>query len=176
MNLRRKVVGSYRGRGRGVPVRGYSRTPRVHEKEWQGIGKLPLPVPESALHPAIATQLTERGFTCWRDVSFLGSWIDIYGRREDGLTVAVEVKVTDWRRGLLQATRIRNAAHEVFLGIWAPYVHRCLQPSVLRELTLLGIGLLSVNGDCEVKLPGRHRAPRYQDYVILPARPSHRAR
>ena len=71
-----------RGRGRGVVVTGYSRTKRVNEPERKAGVRLPSPIPESALYKSLATHLSGLGYTCWRDVSFLGSWIDLLARRD----------------------------------------------------------------------------------------------
>lgn len=152
----------------------YSRTRRVNEPERQPGIALPSPVPESALYRAAARDLAHSGYTCWRDVSFLGSWIDLYAKREDGSTIAIELKVTDWSRALQQATRIRNAANEVFIGIWAPYVHRALTDSAQARLEALGLGVLSINGHADVKLPALRRGGRYAQHVLLPARATHR--
>jgi len=164
-----------RGRGAGVAVVGYSRTRRLDVPE-DAPGPLPSPVPESALYPVVARELGAQGFTCWRDVSFLGVWIDLYGRDADGESIAIELKVTDWKRALRQAVRIRNAADQVYVGLWAPYVHRAMTADARDAFAAVGIGLLSINGATEVRLTAARRPPRYPESVLLPVRPTHRPR
>jgi hypothetical protein len=165
-----------RGRGRGVPVTGYSRTRRLNEPERQAGVRLPLPVPESALYRSLAMHLASLGYTCWRDVSFLGSWIDLLARRDDGHVIAVELKVTAWKRAWQQALRVRSAANETYIGIWAPYVHRALAEEARKGLELAGVGVYSINGTCDIKIPAVARKPPHSEHIVFPARPSHRPR
>ena len=62
--------------------------------------------------------------------------------------IAVEAKVSDWRKGAIQAKRHRWFADRVYLAISAQYEHR-VQRDVLQKH---GIGLLSV----EKKASGRN--------------------
>jgi hypothetical protein len=133
-----------------------------------------MPIAEAALYRPVARWLTEQGFVCWRDVSYLGCWIDLFAERADGETIAVELKVTDWKRGLRQAQIVQSAVNRAFLGIWAPYVHRANSTEGLALLRASGVGLLSVNGTCErLRAAKRRRAP-YRRWVLPPSRPSHR--
>jgi hypothetical protein len=109
-------------------------------------------------------------------VSFLGSWIDLYGRLDDETSIAIELKVSDWKRALAQAVRVRNSAHIVYVGLWSPYVHRAVTPEATAAFEAAGVGLLSVNGSVNVRLPGQRRQPRYPHEVVLPSRPTHRPR
>lgn len=129
-------------------------------------GPLPKPIPEAALYPVIAAFFVAKGFSCWREASFLGSWIDVYGRDECGETVAVEAKVRDWKRALRQAQLVQNSADHVYVGLWAPFVHRALTKPARMNFERLGIGLLSVNGHCEVVIPAQRRRPRYPESVL----------
>jgi hypothetical protein len=120
-------------------------------------------VPEAALYPVIADSFARRGFSCWREASFFGNWIDLYMRDETNDAIAIEAKVYDWRRALRQAILLRNSAPRVFVALWEPYVHRA---SVV-EFEAAGVGLLSVNGNCEVRLEAPRRVPRYPDAVQI---------
>ena len=62
--------------------------------------------------------------------------------------VAVEAKVSDWRKGAIQAKRYRWFADRVFLAIAAQYKHR-VQKDLLQKH---GIGLLSVEKNCVTEL------------------------
>ncbi len=122
----------------------------------------------------VARALVAEGFTCWRETSFLGVWIDLYGRTADGRSIAVEVKVSDWTGALRQAIRIRNAAEHVYVALWAPYVHRALTEKAQSLFEEAGVGLLSVNGDCVIKTESPARRPRYPDSVLPSGRPNYR--
>jgi hypothetical protein len=168
-----------RGRGAGLNVTGFPRTRRLDQPERhpdRPTVLLPAPIPEPALFPPVADALTAEGYTCWRDVSFLGSWIDLYARTREGKTIAVELKIADWRRAFAQARLLRNSAHLVFIGLWAPYVHRAMTEEAQALLGAAGIGLLSINGHSAVKLAAGANEPRYLERVQLPGRPSRRAR
>jgi hypothetical protein len=168
-----------RGRGAGLSVTGFPRTRRLDQPERlqdERIAALPAPIPEQALFPPVADAFASEGYTSWRDVSFLGSWIDLYARTDTGHTIAVELKIADWRRALGQARLLRNSAHSVYIALWAPYVHRAMTSEGQALLAGAGIGLLSVNGRCTVKLASATNEPRYLEHVHLPQRPSRRAR
>jgi hypothetical protein len=62
--------------------------------------------------------------------------------------VAIEAKVSDWRKGAIQAKRYRWFADRVYLAISARYEHR-VQRDLLQKH---GIGLLSVEKDCVTEL------------------------
>lgn len=55
--------------------------------------------------------------------------------------IAVEAKVSDWRKGAIQAKRHRSFANRVYLALAGEYLHR-VQLDLLRRH---GIGLLSVS-------------------------------
>ena len=62
--------------------------------------------------------------------------------------VAVEAKVSDWRKGAIQAKRYRWFANSVYLAISARYEHR-VQRDILRKHC---IGLLSVEKNRVIEL------------------------
>ena len=126
------------------------------------------------MYPVVARWLTEQGFVCWRDVSYLGRWIDLYAERSDGSTVAVELKVADWGRALQQAQLVRAAAERTFIGVWAPYVHRTESATAAQRLTQSGIGVLAVNGECHVRREPDLGPARFAGWVQRPSRASHR--
>ncbi len=171
-----------RGRGAGLSVTGFPRTRRLDQPERignadKGHGQvLPAPIPELALFPPVADALAEKGYTSWREVSFLGSWIDLYARAETGHTMAIELKIADWRRALTQARLLRNSAHAVYIALWSPYVHRAMTDEAQALIASAGIGLLSVNGHSTEKLVAAPNEPRYLEHVHLPRHPSRRAR
>jgi hypothetical protein len=108
-------------------------------------------------------------------VSYLGRWIDVFAENDDGDTVVVELKVTDWRRALDQARLVRPAATNTYIAVWAPYVHRAETDEATQALGRSGIGLLSVNGRCEVRVEASVGPARYRRWVQKPSHPTHRA-
>jgi hypothetical protein len=166
-----------RGRGEGQRVGHYPRPTRLELPALGShpVGGLPRPIPEAALYPVVARWLASTGFTCWRDVSYLGRWIDVFAEAADGRTAIVELKVTDWRKALEQARLVRPAASRTYIGVWAPYVHRAETDLARAMLSASGVGLLSINGECEIRSEGSVGAARYRRWVQKPARPTHRA-
>lgn len=164
-----------RGRGRGQIVRGYPRPVRLNlpAAGSRPPGGLPDPIPEAALYPTVARWLVDQGFSCWRDVSYLGRWIDLYAEHPLGATVAVELKVTDWKKGFSQAQLVRPSAALTYVGLWAPYVHRARTSEATQTLEAAGVGLLSVNGECTVLLAASSGDARYGRWVKTPRRASH---
>lgn len=169
-------TGMRRGRGRGQLVSGYPSNARLNLPAAgnRPEGGLPAPIPEGALYRPVARWLAEQGFVCWRDVSYLGCWIDLFAERSDGETIAVELKVTDWKRGLRQAQIVQPAVNRTFLGLWAPYVHRAQSEAGVEALRRSGIGLLCVNGSCEQLRSAKSRKAPYRRWIVPPARASHR--
>jgi hypothetical protein len=167
---------SRRGRGRGQIVRGYPRPARLNlpAAGSRPPGGLPDPIPEAALYPVVARWLVDQGFSCWRDVSYLGRWIDLYAQNGAGATVAIELKVMDWKRALAQARLVRPSATWTFIGLWAPYVHRAETPEAIKALSGAGIGLLSINGACTVVLDAPEGDANYRRWVKTPSRASHK--
>ncbi len=165
-----------RGRGAGQLVKGYPRPARLDAPAAgsRPEGGLPAPIPEAALYPAAAHWLTTQGYVCWRDVSYLGRWIDLFAEHPDGSTVAIELKASDWRRALQQARIVRPSVHRAFIGIWAPYVHRAKSPDAASALRTAGVGLLAINGRCEMLVEATTGSGDYGRWIRKPARPSHR--
>lgn len=164
-----------RGRGRGQVVRGYPRPARLNlpAAGSHPPGGLPEPIPEAALYPAVARLLVGQGFSCWRDVSYLGRWIDLYAQDRLGNTIAVELKVADWRRALTQARLVRPSATQTYIGLWAPYIHRAETEEASESLERAGVGLLSVNGACTVLRAAPQGDAKYRRWVKTPPRASH---
>jgi hypothetical protein len=121
----------------------------------------------------VARWLVDQGFSCWRDVSYLGRWIDLYAQDRVGNTIAVELKVTDWRRALAQARLARPSATQTYIGLWAPYIHRAETEEACEALEGADVGLLSVNGGCTVVRTAPQGDGRYRRWVKTPPRASH---
>ena len=74
-------------------------------------------------------------------------------------TTAVELKVSDWKKALWQASVNLQVAHESYIAIWHLFVHRAEQNADL--LSSYGVGLISVmESTAEILLPSNDRVRR----------------
>jgi hypothetical protein len=76
--------------------------------------------------------------------------------------VAIELKISDWRKALWQACVNLQVAHRSYIAIWHEFAHR---PSRHKELIdSYGVGLMVVHpGDARIVMPSRgpvHRIAR----------------
>ncbi|MBE3037370.1 MAG: hypothetical protein IMZ62_00935 [Chloroflexi bacterium] len=93
------------------------------------------------------------------DVYFLSpGWRDILPE-----IVTIEAKVADWRKAVSQAGRNRVFAHRSFVALPNLVAERVRREPVLTQL---GIGVLSVGQNNEVRIAkqARHRRPRVWTY------------
>jgi len=104
---------------------------------------------ESSLYRPVATYTRNRGFRWQRpEVQFYEYRIDLYGfSRRDNLTVAVELKLKDWRRAFQQTLIYQLCSDLVYVAV--PY-----KTSLRVDTALLhahGIGLVAVgdSGRCQ---------------------------
>jgi hypothetical protein len=107
---------------------------------------------ESLLGRPVARYLRKKGFSRVRtELPFYERRIDLYGDGGGhGPTVAVELKLVKWRRGLIQALIYQLCADFSFLAVPSKTADR-VDVALLREH---GIGLLAVknDGSCEERL------------------------
>ena len=74
-------------------------------------------------------------------------------------TTAVELKVSNWKRALWQASVNLQVAHESYIAIWHSFVHRAEESADL--LDAYGVGLISVTeSTAEILLPSNDRVRR----------------
>jgi hypothetical protein len=80
--------------------------------------------------------------------------------------VAIEAKVTDWRKAISQAARNRIFAHKSFVALPEGVARRVRREALFAKL---GIGILGVDGDDVrvVKLPRRHLPRAWTYYYQL---------
>src|SRR5258708_38688220 len=85
------------------------------------------------------------------ELPFYGHRIDLYGySTETDRTVAVELKLRDWRRALEQALVYQLCSDYVFIAVPASTAKRVDRD----ELRSHGIGLIAVSGrECVEELP-----------------------
>ena len=86
------------------------------------------------------SEFAERGVRFRTEVAFGKKRIDLAGLSDDRRLYAVELKVSDWRRAVWQASIYQLCANYAFIAINADYLHRVDQ----AHLEGLGIGLISV--------------------------------
>lgn len=105
------------------------------------------PKPESQVVQVVLSWMAPDHLTV-SEFPIHGRFIDVYGiNRTTGLTVAVECKIADWRRGLHQALRCQPVAGMVYLAMPVQVAQR---ESVAIEVGAHGIGLLGVGPNGEV--------------------------
>jgi len=85
-----------------------------------------------------------RGFSTAREVRMLSKFIDLvaYNPVDDGL-VAIEAKLSGWRRAFQQAMTYRICADDVYIAIPAGISHRV----DMELLKRYGIGLIIASDD-----------------------------
>ena len=94
----------------------------------------------------------------------IGNWatsrkrIDMVTMKKNKI-VAIAVKVNDWKTSLKQAYSNLFVSDYSYVAIW----HKTLPNMDLNIFDELGIGLLEVNGSCEMKIEAKKS--RYADNV-----------
>ena len=98
---------------------------------------------EDMLSRPVRDYLTTIGYTeLYEEVPVFHCVMDIYGNNPTaGKTAAVEIKVSDWRRGVRQARIYQLCADVVYLAIHEEYAHRVC----FDQLRKTGLGLLVVS-------------------------------
>ena len=98
---------------------------------------------EADMTPIVADYLRHTGLTIIQEeLSFFQCSIDIYAASADGAnTVAVELKLENWRKAVRQARVYQLCADRVFLAMPSVYVHRV----DIDSLSCIGLGVLSVD-------------------------------
>lgn len=76
-------------------------------------------------------------------------------------TIAVEVKVKNWKRGLIQASQYLLATHKSYLAVYEKTYER-ISNDVLKWIENKGVGILTVNKDgiVEERIPAKRSGPR----------------
>jgi len=107
---------------------------------------------EEELCELVSKYAKRRGFTRQaRELPFFEYRIDLYGfSKPTGDTIAVELKIKDWRRALYQALIYQLCSDYVFIAL--PETNARLVDE--SELARHGVGLIAVGalGQCRVRL------------------------
>lgn len=108
---------------------------------------------ESRLYLPVQRHL-QSDFEVKGEVKIGSKVVDIYAVSKTGTdSLAVELKVKDWKRALRQA-----ATYQVFADLSFVALHRSQVSCALRHSELfneLGVGLLSIKRDVRVEIPSR---------------------
>lgn len=112
------------------------------------------PKRESLMLPAVREHFKPKYGRHRLELQFYEHRIDLYGYSvETDCTVAVELKLRNWRRALEQALVYQLCSDYVFIAVPATTAKRI----DLQELRSHGIGLLAVSGcKCVEELPALH--------------------
>jgi hypothetical protein len=111
---------------------------------------------ESDLVPRIV-EAGEPAKVFGREVPLFKRMMDLYAvSRPTGRTFAYELKLSDWKRGLRQASTYVLAADFVYLAIPKTIAQRAIaMTDVFQEF---GVGLMAIDGTCDVIIrPKRSR-------------------
>jgi hypothetical protein len=122
-----------------------------------------------AKNGTIAARLRESERSTLRKMELLGEvqkdWFSLSEEWRHVLSdvIAIEVKVSDWRGVLAQASRNSIFAHKSFVAMPERQAHKLVKLPMTREL---GIGILSVARDGSVTLvkKARRRQPTVSSY------------
>ena len=102
------------------------------------------------ISPLVQTYL-EKGFKSYAEIRLSSRWIDIFMINEKTQeTIAIELKLTQWKKAFKQAKVYQMAADYVYVGMPEEYIHRALDNKELFQE--IGIGLLSINGKASTAL------------------------
>lgn len=124
---------------------------------------------EATLEPVVERFMRDRGYShIGREVGFYDLRVDLYGYSPARkLTVAVELKLSRWRRALVQALQYQLCADITYIALPASTASRI----DIGQLSDQGIGLLSVTRyRCDEMLPPRpkeHVRADYRDRMIM---------
>lgn len=95
------------------------------------------------MYPAIERKYPERDYIKKREVPLISRKIDLLMLElSSNEIIAIEVKVTNWRKALKQASCYLLCADRAYVALWHDFIHRINPQAFDKE----GIGLLEVNG------------------------------
>jgi len=105
---------------------------------------------EEALRPPVASWLRGTGLDVHEEIAILGRRADLVGVGPDRV-VAVELKLSDWRRALRQAVAYQVAVDEAWVAMPLPAAARAYREA--WRFRDEGVGLLAVDDRGGVRTP-----------------------
>ena len=121
-------------------------------------------VKESVLQDICAEHFSRTGYLVREEVPLWTKFVDLYCVHPiTGESVAVEVKVLNWKRAIQQANVYSFGADKVFIAVASPFVKR-VEIAVLESA---GVGLIAVSerDGCKVVLDPPYSYRRKQPIV-----------
>ncbi|MBE0526572.1 MAG: hypothetical protein IH631_06485 [Candidatus Thorarchaeota archaeon] len=103
---------------------------------------------EEDLREPVRDWMLERGLDPHDEVQKCGKIPDVLGLRGSEIEVAVELKLSNWRRALYQATIYTTFAQESYIAM--PWNKREVLERNLDEFIRWGVGILIVHDDSSV--------------------------
>ena len=127
-------------------------------------------ISELQLQEAVAAYLVRHGFIVMSEMQFFSKRIDLFAVDRDSLTtIAVEIKIRDWKRALFQARTYLVCADHVFVALPSHLAHNIATKDFDRDsIGLLGVQILETSPlTCDVSIIIRAPESVYKrtDYI-----------
>lgn len=105
------------------------------------------------ISPLVKTYI-DKGYRAYAEVKLSSRWIDVFLiNDETEETIAVELKLSKWKKAYQQAKVYQMVADYVYVGMPEEFVHRAVENKKYFEE--LGIGILSINGKANTAIEAR---------------------
>ena len=127
-------------------------------------------IAELQLQEAVGAYLMRQGFIVMSETQFFSKRIDLFAVNRDTLaTIAIEIKIHDWKRASLQARTYLMCADQVFVALPSRLAHQVARKNFDRE----NIGLLAIQTfetppetwDISTVIPAPESTYKKNDYV-----------
>lgn len=127
-------------------------------------------VPEDQLQKAVAEYFIKQGFIVLSEVQFFSKRIDLYAVDRASLkTVAVEVKIHDWKRALRQARAYLLCADYVYIALPSSLAHKVATRNIDKDsigfLAVKSVGESPQEWDVSVAMPSAASTLKKDEYM-----------
>lgn len=119
-----------------------------------------VPPPESSLTSPTLSLFPTADYIHLEQVRLGRKSIDVICLQKSTQTsIAIELKVANWKRALWQASVNLQVAHRSYIALWHEFTHRAVKNEEL--IKSYGVGLISVSGDsAQLVFPSQPRVRR----------------
>jgi len=101
---------------------------------------------ENDLATPVASLFPIQTYQCFEQVPLSRKRIDlVFVERQSSRTITVELKISNWKRALWQATVNFQVSQQSYVALWHQYVHRAQRNSDL--FAAYGVGIIAVSSD-----------------------------
>jgi hypothetical protein len=101
---------------------------------------------ETDLATPVASLFPIQAYDCYEQVPLARKRIDlVFVDRQTLRTIAVELKISNWKRALWQATVNFQVSQQSYIAMWHKYVHRAQRN--IDMFAAYGVGIIAVNSD-----------------------------